>query len=257
MKNRHEMQKKKIECQARYTHTHTSVADRPENHRYINSYYTLHEPDNRFTNLRDMHELYCLGHLAEFAVAYHALTGSDILVNVMRRAMALVRSTIIPRGGYPGHEELELGLMRLYESTGDEGFLQDAAFFLRERGRVDGEGLSFYDRETMARGGDPHDSVSAQVKLCFRHARDYGYMQAHVPLVEQPAIGGHCVRAMYLLIGAAHYAVERPSEAEDIRRAVLRLFASTVDRQMYITGGLGSVTQSEGFGADYHLPDLC
>lgn len=204
-----------------------------------------------------MHELYCLGHLAEFAVAYHALTGSSDLIDVMRRAVDLVRKVVLPKGGYPGHEELELGLMRLYEVTGEEPFLDTARYFVRERGKVDKDGQSYYDRESRARGGDPaNDFLSGAVRPPFRFPRDYAYMQAHAPLVDQVSIEGHCVRAMYFVTGAAHYALLRPSEAQDIRAAVHRLFNSTINRKMYITGGLGSVTRSEGFGPDYHLPDL-
>lgn len=223
---------------------------------YLNSYFTLHEPENRFTNLRDMHELYCLGHLAEFAVAYHTLTGSSDLIDVMRRAIALVRKTVLPRGGYPGHQEIELGLARLYEATGEDEFLDTAGFFIRERGRVDEAGQTYYDRESIARGADPYDFLGSEMKPSFRFPRDYAYMQAHVPIVDQTSIDGHCVRAMYYLTGAAHYALLRPSEAEDIRQAVQRLFDNTVNQKMYLTGGLGSVARSEGFGPDYHLPDL-
>lgn len=228
-----------------------------ESHSYLNSYFTLHEPENRFTNLRDMHELYCLGHLAEFAVAYRHLTGSNELIDVMRRAVDLVRKTVLPKGGYPGHQEIELGLLRLYELTGEEQFLDVAGFFVRERGKVDENGQTYYDRESIARGSDPYSWRGNETIAPppFRFPRDYGYMQAHAPLVEQTSIEGHCVRAMYYLTGAAHYALLRPSETEDIKKAVLRLFNNTVNQKMYITGGLGSVARSEGFGPDYHLPD--
>lgn len=203
-----------------------------------------------------MHELYCLGHLAEFAVAYYQLTGSRDLIDVMRRAVELVRKTVVPKGGYPGHQEIELGLLRLYEITGEEQFLDVAGFFITERGKVDENGQTYYDRESIARGSDPYDFLGNETRAPFRFPRDYAYMQAHVPLVEQTSIEGHCVRAMYFLAGAAHYALLRPSETQDIQEAVHRLFNNTVNQKMYITGGIGSVARSEGFGPDYHLPDL-
>ena len=202
-----------------------------------------------------MHELYCLGHLAEFAVAYFDLTGSKDLVQVVRGMVELVRQVVLPKGGYPGHEELELALMRVYEVSHDEIFLETAEYFIRERGKQDEDGRSYYDRESFARGADPYDFLGPEVRPAFRYPRDYAYMQAHVPLVDQTTIEGHCVRAMYYLTGAQHYALTKPSETEDIQNAVLRLFNNTVNQKMYITGGIGSVARSEGFGPDYYLPD--
>ena len=202
-----------------------------------------------------MHELYCLGHLAEFAVAYFDLTGSKDLVQVVRGMVELVRQVVLPKGGYPGHEELELALMRVYEVSHDEIFLETAEYFIRERGKQDEDGRTYYDRESFARGADPYDFLGPEVRPAFRYPRDYAYMQAHVPLVDQTTIEGHCVRAMYYLTGAQHYALTKPSETEDIQNAVLRLFNNTVNQKMYITGGIGSVARSEGFGPDYYLPD--
>ncbi|KAM0551733.1 hypothetical protein ACHAPJ_008300 [Fusarium lateritium] len=218
---------------------------------YINSYYTVQEPGNRFTNLRDMHELYSLGHLAEFAVAHHQLTGSDELIQVVRRFVVLLHSTIIPKGGYPGHQELELALMRLYQVTQDRLYLDTAGYFVRERGKHDDQGQTFFDRECIARGSDPEVDIGHGA---FRHPRDYAYMQAHLPLTEQPEIDGHCVRAVYFLTGALDYA--RADNATDIQEAVERLFGDIVNKKMYITGGIGSIRQNEGFGPAYHLPDL-
>ncbi|KAG8407207.1 hypothetical protein J3458_020697 [Metarhizium acridum] len=81
-------------------------------------------------------------------------------------------------------------------------------------------------------------------------------MQAHMPLVDQQTIEGHCVRAMYFVTGAAHYAFVKPSETKDIQDAVQRLLNNAVKQKMYVIGGLGSVAEYEGFGPDYHLPDL-
>jgi DUF1680 family protein len=203
-----------------------------------------------------MHELYCLGHLTEFAAAYYALTGSKDLIQVVRRMVELVREVVLPKGGYPGHPELELGLIRLYEITQDQIFLDTAGFFVRERGKKDENGQLYFDREAIARGGDPYDSLGGEVRPSFRYPRDYAYMQAHLPIVDQMSIEGHCVRAMYYVTGAAHYALMKPSETKDIQEAVQRLFNNTVNQKMYITGGIGSVARSEGFGPDYHLPDL-
>jgi uncharacterized protein len=222
--------------------------------RYINSYYTLHEPQNRLTNLRDMHELYCLGHLAEFAVAYHALTGKYDLIDVCRRYVHLLYDTVIPKKGYCGHQELELALIRLYEVTNDDLFLDTAAYFIHERGQRDSDGQNFYDHECRARGIDP--TADFRNRGNFRFPRDYAYMQAHKPLVEQPEIDGHCVRAVYFLTGALHYSLIRRERSEEILKAVERLFDDMTQRKMYVTGGIGAVARNEGFGPAYFLPDL-
>jgi len=230
--------------------------DWAEKTRYINSYFTLHEPNHRFTNLRDMHELYCLGHLAELAAAYFALTGLQDLVDVVRRMLDLVRSVVFTKGGYPGHEELELALMRLYDITKDESFREAAGYLVRERGSKDENGDSYFDREARARGEDPLEFFGNNTRATRGIPSGYAYMQAHAPLLEQSSIEGHCVRAMYYLTGAAHYALEDPIGSQGIHGAVQHLFNNTVHQKMYITGGVGSIREFEGFGPNYRLPDL-
>ncbi|KAK8216913.1 hypothetical protein M8818_001876 [Zalaria obscura] len=224
--------------------------------RYINSYYTILGLQNRFTNLRDMHELYCLGHLAEAAAAHHLLTGSKDLIAVVRRMVDLVRKIVVPKGGYPGHQELEIGLLRLYDITKERVFLESAEYFIRERGTRDAKDEIYFDREAFARGVDPYEHLGTEYKAWFRKPRDYAYMQAHTPLAEQTTIEGHSVRAMYYLTAAQHYTLVSGTESKDIEDAVVRLFENTVRKKMYVTGGIGSVTQCEGFGPEYHLPDL-
>ena len=203
-----------------------------------------------------MHELYQLGHLAEAAAAYCLLTGSHDLISVVRGMLELVRKIVFPRGGYPGHEEIEIGLLRLYEITGDEIFRESVGYFLRERGTPDEKGESYYDREAFERGADPYDHLGSEYRGWFRKPRDYAYMQAHIPLIEQETIEGHSVRAMYWLTGAQMYALCTPDDSAEVKESVRRLFDNTVNRKMYITGGLGSVERIEGFGPEHYLPDL-
>lgn len=203
-----------------------------------------------------MHELYCLGHLAEFAAAYFALTGSQALIDVVRRMLDLVRSTVFSKAGYPGHEELELGLMRLYDVTKDETLLKAVAYLVHERGTKDENGDSYFDREARARGKDPLDFFGNSNRATRGIPGGYAYMQAHATLLEQYSIEGHCVRAMYYLTGAAHYALEDQAGSTGIHEAVERLFENTVHKKMYITGGIGSIREFEGFGPGYRLPDL-
>lgn len=220
---------------------------------YLSSYYTVHGPEQRFTNLRDSHELYTIGHLAEFAVAYYELTGSHDLINVCKHFVELMQKIVIPKGAYDGHQELELALMRLYEVTNDQLFLDTAGYLLRERGRSDADGRVFFDHECIARGVDPNRDY--REKGNFRLPRDYAYMQAHLPLTEIKEIDGHCVRAVYWLTGALHYALATPEKSQDILQKVHELLDDMVKTKMYLTGGFGAVAKNEGFGPAYHLPD--
>ena len=221
---------------------------------YLSAYYTVHGPEKRFTNLRDDHELYTIGHLAEFAAGYYYLTGSHDLIDVVRRFVQLMHKTIIPKGAYDGHQELELALMRLYEITGDSLLLDTAGYLIQERGKSDSEGRIYFDHECIARGVDPVKDF--RDKANFRFPRDYAYMQAHLPITEQKEIDGHCVRAIYWLTGALRYGLQTPDKSKDIVDKVHELFDGMVKTKMYLTGGLGAVARNEGFGPAYYLPDL-
>jgi uncharacterized protein len=128
---------------------------------YINIHYTVVEPGKRFTNLRDMHELYNAGHLVEAALAHHDLYGNDLLLNPILRYVDLLCQTFGTDEqqihGYPGHPEIELALMRLYERTRDPRHRRLAEYFITERGNPVGcEGSHYYDIEAKHRGDNPH-----------------------------------------------------------------------------------------------------
>lgn len=204
------------------------------------------------------------------------------------------------RRGYPGHPELELALLRLHRRTGDRPAYELAHFFLTERGRNDdddagGGGVGgggdaghvvphYYDVEMALRGDEAHRRPNS-----YPMSRDYWYCQAHMPLLSQPSVEGHAVRATYLLTAAAdllalHVDGTRPlppspppsttstaatnpttkqeddsdsdgdAAARPWRAALRRLWDDMVTRKMYLTGGLGAVAQWEGFGAPHVLP---
>src|SRR5512136_1441525 len=121
---------------------------------YLNTHFTVVEPDKRWTNLRDRHELYCAGHLTEGAVAYFEATGKRKFLDVMCRYADYIHSVFGPRQGqkrgYPGHEELELALVKLYRATNEKRYLDLARYFIDERGRQP----HYYDLEARARGDD-------------------------------------------------------------------------------------------------------
>ena len=210
---------------------------------YLNSHYSAVEPDKRFTNLRDCHELYCAGHLVEAAVAYHEATGKREMLDVMCRYVDCIDRTFGPgpgkRRGYDGHEEIELALVRLWKTTGDARHLALAKHFIDVRGTRP----YYFDEEARARGEAVADDGGPR----------YDYFQAHLPVREQATVEGHAVRAMYLFRGAADVAAATGDE--ELLQTCRRAFANVVDRRMYVTGGVGSTRHGERFTYDFDLPN--
>lgn len=210
---------------------------------YLNTHYTAVEPEKRWTNLRDCHELYCAGHLIEAAVAHFEATGKRRFLDVMcRYADHIGRVFGTGEGqkrGYPGHEEIELALVKLWRATGEKRYLDLAKYFIDERGRQP----HYFDLEAQTRGEDPSTFW----------AKTYAYCQALVPVREQREATGHAVRAMYLYCGMADVAAATGDKT--LLAACKRLWRNLVRKQMHITGGLGPVQANEGFTCDYDLPN--
>ncbi|KAI5462772.1 hypothetical protein BGZ63DRAFT_412542 [Mariannaea sp. PMI_226] len=224
---------------------------------YINSYYTVRGIKDRWTNLRDMHELYCIGHLIEACVAYETLTNSGRLLEPVMKVVRHIDATFGAepgkRRGYPGHQEIEIGLLRLYELTKEPLLLKVAQYFILERGTKDAKGQFYWDSEAWARGSDPEDYNTMEMRPVYRYPRDYAYHQADCPLVEATELRGHAVRAMYYMTAATD--LVRLTNHDGIRSSLSRLWKDMVDTKMYITGGLGAIRQWEGFGPAYFLGD--
>ncbi|KAK3640634.1 hypothetical protein LTR56_003697 [Elasticomyces elasticus] len=225
---------------------------------YINIHYTVVEPGRRWTNLRDMHELYNAGHLIEAALAHRSLFKNDLLLGPLRKYADLLCAVFGPGmaqiHGYPGHPEIELALLRLFEHTKEERYRSLAKYFLIERGNPTGcQGRHFYDVEAERRGADPQ-----RRPLPWPEDRCLWYQQAHLPISLQPTIEGHSVRAMYLLTAVADLVrMEQPeptTSTVELKVAMHRLWDNMVERKMYVTGGIGAIKQWEGFGVDYFLP---
>src|SRR5512136_2068131 len=210
---------------------------------YLNTHFTVVEPGKRWTNLRDRHELYCAGHLIEAAVAHFQATGKRTLLDVLCRYADHIDQTFGPRPGqkrgYPGHEEIELALVKLYHVTGERRYLDLSLYFVDERGRQP----HYYDLEAVARGDDP----------ASYWAKTYAYMQAHVPVREQHQVVGHAVRAMYLYSALADLAGETGDRS--LLETCEELWLHLCTRNLYITGGIGPSPANEGFTADYDLPN--
>lgn len=204
---------------------------------YLNSYFTLVEPENRWKNLRDMHELYCAGHLIEAAVAHFRATGKRTLLDVMVRYADYIDSVFGEgpgkRYGTPGHEEIELALVKLYHVTGQERYLRLSEFFLNQRGMT--------------------PSVFQVERPGEEYRPELGYHQDHLPVREQTTAEGHAVRAMYLYSAMADVAAETGDTG--LLNACEALWENVTSRRMYVTGGVGSSAQGERFTGDYDLPN--
>ncbi len=216
---------------------------------YLNSYFTVVEPEARFTDTRDAHELYCAGHLLEAAVAHFQATGRRSLLDALCRYADLI-GTVFGRGpgqkpGYPGHEEIELALVRLWRTTGERRHLDLARYFIDERGRQP----LWWEVEEQARGGTP-GHFGGLTKTMRDLPRTN---QSHAPVREQYEAVGHSVRAMYLYCGMAD--VAQATGDGPLWAACERLWDDVTERHMYVTGGIGSTASYEGFTADYDLPN--
>ncbi|EPQ50879.1 DUF1680-domain-containing protein, partial [Gloeophyllum trabeum ATCC 11539] len=227
---------------------------------YLNSYYTVVEPGRRWTNVAWSHEMYCAGHLLEAALAHHEYTHSMRLLGPALKYIEHIRSVFGPgedqKHGYPGHQCLELALLRAYETTHDPSLLDLAQYFIEERGqkrayRDDSEAWQkhYYDIEAEARGED------AFVGPMRRGGDRFEYMQADKPIREmtKEGIRGHSVRAMYWLTAVAGLARLTKGEDGTLKAVAEALWANTTERKMHVTGGLGAIGEWEGFGPDYFL----
>ena len=219
------------------------IAEAQEPDGYFNSFFQRREPARKWSNLRDWHELYCLGHMIEAAVAHHRATGKRILLDVVLRQVDLVTRLFGPaagqKRGYCGHPEIELALIKLYRLTGDRRHLELASYFVDERGSQP----HYFDIEARARGADPADYWFGT----------YEYNQSHMPVRQQDRVVGHAVRAMYLYCAMADLAAEKQDES--LLEACRRLWADLTGKRLYVTGGLGPSASNEGFTTDYDLPN--
>ena len=210
---------------------------------YANTWYIGREIENRWTNLRDNHELYNAGHLLEGAIAYYQATGKRKLLDVVERYLDHIRTTFGTgegqRRGYPGHQEIEIALVKLFHLTGEKKHLDLAAYFIDERGRQP----HYYDQEAALREEKPEDFIQ----------KTYEYNQSHKPVREQEKVVGHAVRAMYMYAAVADLAADL--DDPDLKRACEVLWDDVTSSRMYVTGGFGPAEANEGFTTDYDLPN--
>ena len=212
---------------------------------YLNTYFTVKEPQNRWANLLECHELYCAGHMIEAGVALHEAVGKDELLYICIRLADHICERFMQVEGVPGHQEIEIGLMRLYHATGEGKYRDMALRFLDLRGGDP----AWFAKHTPEHPGVHYGGYDID-------AQDTAYNQSDVPVREQTVARGHAVRQMYMLTAMADAAASTGDAA--LRTACERLFDNITQRQMYVTGAVGSTPHHEAFTVDYDLPsDRC
>lgn len=205
---------------------------------YYNAHFLVTRKKDVFKH-RSEHELYCLGHLIESAIAYHNATQKDKLLSIVEKYCDYVYDRFIVKKdthfSCPGHPEIELALVKLYKHTGKKKYYEMAKYFIYVRGTEEGDkGLN-----KEANSDNPW--------------RNGYYAQDFLPLNQQRTAEGHSVRACYLYSGATDVAVME--EDEELLGALKAIYENIVERRMYVTGGIGAKAQTEAFDGDFILPN--
>ena len=182
----------------------------------------------RWESLDKSHELYNVGHLYEAAVVHYKATGKRNFLDIALKNADLIVQTFGAEEGkihtVPGHQIIETGLIKLYEVTQNEAYLNLAKYFLDNRGNHEN-----------------HNSFGA-------------YAQDHIPVVNQEEVVGHAVRAVYMYTAMTDIAVIKNDTA--YQQATANLWNNMVSKKMYLTGGIGAKHEGEAFGENYELPNL-
>jgi hypothetical protein len=227
------------------------IAAAQEKDGYLDTFFQLNHPNLKFRNLLAMHEMYCLGHLYEAAVAHYDATGSRKLLDVAVKSADLIAATFGPgkRRGYCGHEEIELALIKLARAAGRPEYAELARWMVEERGKSPSAfAPELDDEEATALSGGMHKDVLSEGPERGKYAQD------HAPIREHTEVVGHAVRAMYLYMAATDLADGRNDAA--LETALTRAWDNLTSKRMYVTGGIGPSSHNEGFTVDYDLPNL-
>ena len=210
-----------------------AAAQRPDG--YLNTFIQVNKPDQRFSNLRDEHELYCAGHLMEAAVAHFRATGKRTFLDVAIRLADYIdqqfRTKPDPIKGYPGHQEIELALFKLADVTGEDRYRTLSRLFLDRRGNA------YFAHEHNT----PPDKYNGD------------HWQDNTPLRNHKRMVGHAVRATYMFSAATDYAAQTSDLG--LLSMLDTVWDNTVNANMYVTGGIGSSAVNEGFTRDFDLPN--
>lgn len=230
------------------------IAAAQEEDGYLNTWYQLVEPDRKWNNVLECHELYCAGHLIEAAVAYYKGTGKETILNVACKfadhICTLFGEEPGKKHGYPGHQEIELALIKLYDLTQRERYLKLAEYFLSARGTND-----YYEEEFEKRGKISHwtQAVEAEPNRRYNQFSYKEYNQFHLPVKEQDTAVGHAVRGVYMYTAMADLASH--TNDPQLLNACRLLWKDITEKQMYINGSIGSTPSGEAFSRAYDLPN--
>lgn len=215
-----------------------------EENGYLDTYFSILEPGKQFCNLKEGHELYTAGHMIEAAVAYYRVTGKDAYLNIMRKTADLICDVFHTekyKNAVPGHEEIELALVKLYEVTGEKKYLGMAKDFVERRGTQPNYLMEEGEKDWFIDVWHDPDMYRPE------------YGQAHKPVRQQTTAEGHAVRAVYLYCAMADLAFAYQDES--LFDACETLYRNIVEKRMYLTGGIGSSGILERFTTDYDLPN--
>lgn len=246
---------------------------------YLYTYNQIHFAGQRWVNLQIEHEFYCLGHLIEAGISHFESTGEDRLLNIAKKAADLLVndfSESIP-DFTDGHEEIEIALIKLWRVTDSIQYLALAKAFIERRGTIKGFPLKMIQQvicsgkrlkqvnqnRAVWRKDHPEDirftlpehnkhKVPFLAEARFAVSALTGkYNQQHLPVMEQTRAEGHAVRFTYLKTAEAMLA--RVTGEENRINPLRQIWEQMVSKRMYVTGGIGSLPISEGFGRDYEL----
>lgn len=220
------------------------IGDAQEADGYLDTYFTIEAPEHKYKRLMESHELYCGGHFLEAAVAYYEATGHEKVLSIARKLADQICLKFGPEPGkihgYDGHEEIEIGLLRLYHLTGDASYLEMARYFLLERGK----NPDFFKKQLK------EDDLPAIFPDMGKLPDSY--FQNDMPFLEADQARGHAVRMLYQCTAMADLALI--SGNEEVKKACERIWDNITEQQMYITGGTGQTAIGESFTGDYDLP---
>ena len=213
---------------------------------YLSTYYQIDAPNLKFRRLFESHELYCAGHLIEAAIAYYQATGEDKLLGIACRFADCIDENFGPEEGKihgaDGHQEIELALVKLYETTKNKRYLELSEYLLLIRG----QDPDFYTRQ-LEENNEKNLSSGPIGPINLK------YHQAYKPVIEQATAEGHAVRLVYMAAAMADVAYH--TNNEKMFQACKKIWKNIIEKRMFVTGGIGSTVHGEAFTFDYHLPN--
>lgn len=213
---------------------------------YLDTYFTIDAPERKFKRLLESHELYCAGHFMEAAVAYYNATGKNKVLSIASKLADCICKCFGPEEGkihgYDGHEEVEIGLAKLYVVTENKKYLEMSEYFLKQRGKD-----SDFLYEQLEKDINKEEIIKGM------NTSEKKYFQVHKPVLDQDTAEGHAVRLVYMCTALADVAYL--TKDAEMLAACKRLWTNITKKRMYVTGGIGSTVSGEAFTFDYDLPN--